>query len=388
MPAPPPQQQQYAQQHSQSQHPSQLLYGSNGFVSSPVSPYAPSPSQTSFDFPGTYGYPGADQTFGGSMQPQPNQYPHPREQHPHHQHQQHQGQAFTTGRHHETSPLGSDSPVLSEFGSGGSGGSGTSGASTSWHTPSPRPEIGLSGGLSLLGSGAGGGGGGGGGSVGLDGLGEEDLSGYMPMPPLRYSPDANDTLPSSNSSSTASLAHANNDMRMMSLGDPISRYSHSHSHSHPHPHAHSHSNNNANDLTFVATTINPDFLTGPLTPSSLPTHHEIARRDRSRSTSSNPPFRRRPIQLPQVKVPTTDLSTGGAYEYIENDLTGNGSAYGWESEEYDGGVGGGGNGAVGGGGGGAQRVALAPLHSLQRNHPYRRNPLDDRQLRMLGPGAR
>ena len=32
------------------------------------------------------------------------------------------------------------------------------------------------------------------------------------------------------------------------------------------------------------------------------------------------------------------------------------------------------------------RRALAPLHQLQRNHPYRRFPMDDRALRMLGPG--
>lgn len=34
------------------------------------------------------------------------------------------------------------------------------------------------------------------------------------------------------------------------------------------------------------------------------------------------------------------------------------------------------------------RVALAPLSSLQRNHPYRRCSMDDRALRLLGPGAR
>ncbi len=33
----------------------------------------------------------------------------------------------------------------------------------------------------------------------------------------------------------------------------------------------------------------------------------------------------------------------------------------------------------------AQRVALAPLHTLQRNHGYRRSPMDDRSLRLLGP---
>lgn len=37
---------------------------------------------------------------------------------------------------------------------------------------------------------------------------------------------------------------------------------------------------------------------------------------------------------------------------------------------------------------GCTRVALAPLHSLQRNHPYRRSSVDDRALRLLGPGAR
>ncbi|EGO25873.1 hypothetical protein SERLADRAFT_388466 [Serpula lacrymans var. lacrymans S7.9] len=31
------------------------------------------------------------------------------------------------------------------------------------------------------------------------------------------------------------------------------------------------------------------------------------------------------------------------------------------------------------------RVDLAPLHSLQRNHPYRRDPVDDKALRLLGP---
>ncbi|KAL4078190.1 Gti1/Pac2 family-domain-containing protein [Scleroderma yunnanense] len=33
------------------------------------------------------------------------------------------------------------------------------------------------------------------------------------------------------------------------------------------------------------------------------------------------------------------------------------------------------------------RVDLAPLHSLQRSHPYRRDPVDDKALRMLGPRA-
>ncbi|KAL0956834.1 hypothetical protein HGRIS_002945 [Hohenbuehelia grisea] len=32
-----------------------------------------------------------------------------------------------------------------------------------------------------------------------------------------------------------------------------------------------------------------------------------------------------------------------------------------------------------------RRVDLAPLHALQRTHPYRRDPLDDRTLRLLGP---
>ena len=39
------------------------------------------------------------------------------------------------------------------------------------------------------------------------------------------------------------------------------------------------------------------------------------------------------------------------------------------------------------GDGGCSRVALAPLHSLQRNHPYRRCEVDDRALRLLGPAA-
>jgi hypothetical protein len=34
---------------------------------------------------------------------------------------------------------------------------------------------------------------------------------------------------------------------------------------------------------------------------------------------------------------------------------------------------------------GPQRVGLAPLHSLQRSHPYKRDPVDDRALRLLGP---
>jgi hypothetical protein len=34
---------------------------------------------------------------------------------------------------------------------------------------------------------------------------------------------------------------------------------------------------------------------------------------------------------------------------------------------------------------GPQRVGLAPLHSLQRSHPYKRDPMDDRALRLLGP---
>lgn len=33
------------------------------------------------------------------------------------------------------------------------------------------------------------------------------------------------------------------------------------------------------------------------------------------------------------------------------------------------------------------RVELAPLHSLQRSHPYRRDPVDDKTLRLLGPRA-
>lgn len=37
---------------------------------------------------------------------------------------------------------------------------------------------------------------------------------------------------------------------------------------------------------------------------------------------------------------------------------------------------------------GCERVALAPLQSLRRNHPYRRCSADDRALRLLGPGAR
>lgn len=244
------------------------------------------------------------------------------------------------------------------------------------------------------------GGGGGVDGLGVGGAGEEDLSGYMPMPPLRYSPDADVALPPpppSASVSSSSLNHANDDMRMMSLGDSSSRYGRPPTSTHSHLHARTHSNN---DLTFVATTINPDFLAGvtnnnnnntntntngPLTPTLEPT----TRRDRSRSTSSNSPFRRRPIQLPQLNVPNTDLSTGGAVEYFESDLSAN-AAYAWDSEDYGGGGAGAGDGSVGGGGGGggAQRVALAPLHSLQRNHPYRRNPVDDRQLRMLGPGAR
>ncbi|KAH7924215.1 hypothetical protein BV22DRAFT_972841, partial [Leucogyrophana mollusca] len=31
------------------------------------------------------------------------------------------------------------------------------------------------------------------------------------------------------------------------------------------------------------------------------------------------------------------------------------------------------------------RVDLAPLYSLQRSHPYRRDPVDDKALRMLRP---
>jgi Gti1/Pac2 family transcription factor len=34
---------------------------------------------------------------------------------------------------------------------------------------------------------------------------------------------------------------------------------------------------------------------------------------------------------------------------------------------------------------GPTRVDLAPLHALQRSHPYRRDPVDDRALRLLGP---
>lgn len=34
---------------------------------------------------------------------------------------------------------------------------------------------------------------------------------------------------------------------------------------------------------------------------------------------------------------------------------------------------------------GPRRVDLAPLHALQRSHPYRRDPVDDRALRRLGP---
>lgn len=34
---------------------------------------------------------------------------------------------------------------------------------------------------------------------------------------------------------------------------------------------------------------------------------------------------------------------------------------------------------------GPQRVGLAPLHSLQRSHPYKRDPMDDKALRLLGP---
>jgi len=34
---------------------------------------------------------------------------------------------------------------------------------------------------------------------------------------------------------------------------------------------------------------------------------------------------------------------------------------------------------------GPQRVGLAPLYSLQRSHPYKRDPMDDRALRLLGP---
>ncbi|KAG9220463.1 hypothetical protein CCMSSC00406_0003919 [Pleurotus cornucopiae] len=33
----------------------------------------------------------------------------------------------------------------------------------------------------------------------------------------------------------------------------------------------------------------------------------------------------------------------------------------------------------------SRRVDLAPLHALQRSHPYRRDPVDDRALRRLGP---
>ncbi|GBE80481.1 cAMP-independent regulatory protein [Sparassis crispa] len=41
-----------------------------------------------------------------------------------------------------------------------------------------------------------------------------------------------------------------------------------------------------------------------------------------------------------------------------------------------------------GGQAGGARVDLAPLNSLHRSHPYRRSPIDDRALRLLGPGAR
>jgi hypothetical protein len=34
---------------------------------------------------------------------------------------------------------------------------------------------------------------------------------------------------------------------------------------------------------------------------------------------------------------------------------------------------------------GPTRVDLAPLHALQRSHPYRRDPIDDKALRLLGP---
>lgn len=185
----------------------------------------------------------------------------------------------------------------------------------------------------------------------------------MPMPTLRTDGDA---------AAGMSMGGIVDDegMGMMSIDDP----------SHQQPHISTLSGNN--DLTFVATVVNPDF---PVAAHSVsPTSSAGSGRGRSRSTSSNSPFRRRPIQLPQLNVPTTvDLSTGGAYEYVE-DTPGSGSAYGWDHSEYSGD----GEGANGGNGG-AHRVALAPLHSLQRNHPYKRFPLDDRQLsRLLGPGAR
>lgn len=50
------------------------------------------------------------------------------------------------------------------------------------------------------------------------------------------------------------------------------------------------------------------------------------------------------------------------------------------------GTGGAGGGAGGGNAGAGPRRALAPLHQLQRNHPYRRSAMDDRALRLLGPG--
>ncbi|CAL1706254.1 unnamed protein product [Somion occarium] len=57
------------------------------------------------------------------------------------------------------------------------------------------------------------------------------------------------------------------------------------------------------------------------------------------------------------------------------------SAGGRSSEDGAGGAGGGSSSAA------ARVVALAPLRSLQRNHPYRRWLVDDKALRMLGPSA-
>jgi hypothetical protein len=404
----------HTQQHAQQQQQQMAspVYSSTAFPSSPVSPF--SSSTSAFDFAGPFGYGGLSTQQQQQQQVIQRQHAHTPLGHVHaqsfrspHQQMSHHGPSFTTARHvhhphhgHSGSPSGSDSPVLSEIGGGGSGGS-VSGASTSWHTPSPRLH-----GLGVLGNVGGVGGAAGLGSnsgsmcvggVGGSGESEEDLSGYMPMPPLRYSPDADLDFPPSASSSNSSttnnamaLANAHDDMRMMSIGhahstssgtDGLARFSHHINYPHSHGHPLSNNNHNNNDLTFIATTLNPDFISsspGSLTPSlgdndaAYTSAAALHPRNRSRSTSSNPPFRRRPIQLPQLNVPATvDLSTGGATDFVESN-----PALDTDMGDEDG---------LGGGGrAGTRKVALAPLHLLQRNHPYRRNPSDDRQLRMLG----
>jgi hypothetical protein len=112
-------------------------------------------------------------------------------------------------------------------------------------------------------------------------------------------------------------------------------------------------------LSYVSLQSDPQSQMQPQIPPQLPSHTYLSK---SHSLSSSSPS-----STTQHSSPCTESSYFPSFESYHL-----GESCGIDMESRRGSI-------------GPSRVDLAPLHALQRNHPYRRDPVDDRALRMLGP---